>query len=366
MSGYVTPGMPPMPISGKTFSIFEFWPLWVMYMPVVFQWLGLSIYHRSLSLPLIANPNIPSGGMVGFSKSELLEQAAPVAHESLLNWITHTVSTESVSAQLEQIKERLIENHMSLPIVAKPDMGCRGAGVKLINNDAEMHEYLAYFPKGGAIMLQKLADWEPEAGVFYVRCPNEDRGRIISLALKYTPYVVGDGMSTLRELIAADERASKVMHLYQARHQDKLDHVIEKSQPFRLIFAASHSRGAIFRDGRQYISGALVKRVDEIMSSFPEFYYGRLDIKFSSIERLMQGEDLAIIEVNGASSESLHIWDKETKLSKAWPALFEQYRILFKIGSMNRARGYKPPGVLSLWKAWRKEQSLTNHYPSTD
>jgi len=102
------------------------------------------------------------------------------------------------------------------------------------------------------------------------------------------------------------------------------------------------------------------------MSSFPEFYYGRLDIKFSSIERLMQGEDLAVIEVNGASSEALHIWDKETKLSKAWPALFEQYRILFKIGDMNRARGYEPPGVLSLWKAWRKEQSLTNLYPSTD
>lgn len=366
MSAYVTPGMPPLSNSGKVFSMFEFWPVWVMYIPVLFQWLGLSIYHRSLSLPLIANPNIPSSGMVGFSKSELLEQAAPVAYESILNWVTHTVTTEALSLQIEQIEECLADSHISLPIVAKPDMGCRGVGIKLIDNKAELREYLAHYPPGGTIMLQKLADWEPEAGIFYVCCPDEDKGKIISLALKYSPYVVGDGRSTLAELMSEDLRASQVMHLYSERHQEKLDQVIEKDKPFRLVFAASHSRGAIFSNGEQYITEALTRRIDEIMSSFPEFYYGRLDIKFSSIERLMQGEDLAIIEINGASSEALHIWDKETALSSAWAALLEQYRILFMIGNMNRARGYTPPGILSLWKAWRKEQYLTNHYPSTD
>ena len=337
-----------------------------MYFPVAIQWLFLSFYYRSLSLPLIANPNISTGGMVGYSKSDLMNQASPVAHESLLNWITHTVTEQALIEQLEQIKEALANNHLSLPIVAKPDLGCRGIGIKLINTEAELKNCLAHYPSGSTLMLQQLADWEPEAGIFYVRHPGEDQGRIISLALKYTPYVVGDGKSTLRELLQADERANQVMHLYVKRHQTKLDNVIEEGQPFRLIFAASHSRGAIFRNGKQYNTNALAAFVDDVMSSLPEFYYGRLDVKFKDVESLMQGRDIAIIEINGTASESLHIWDKETKLIEAWSVLLKQYRTLFRIGAMNRQRGYEPPGLLSLWKAWRNEQALSAHYPETD
>lgn len=358
--------MPPLQASDKVFSMFEFWPLWLMYLPVIFQWLALSIYYRSLSLPLLVNPTTPSGGMVGYSKSSLLEQAAPVSHQSILNWFTHTVTDESVTTQLDQIIEQIADHHMTLPIVIKPDMGCRGIGIKLASNEPEVRDCISHYPVGSVIMFQQLADWEPEAGIFYVRYPNESKGRIISLALKYTPYVVGDGESTLQELIERDSRASQVMHLYKQRHQNKLKQVIAKGEPFRLIFAASHSRGAIFRNGSDYISNALSTKIDEIMSAFPEFYYGRLDVKFSNVENLMLGKDIAIIEVNGASSESLHIWDRDTSLLQAWTALFQQYSILFKIGAMNRARGYKPPGILSLWKAWRSEQALMKFYPSTD
>ncbi len=363
---YISPGMPKLKSSGKILSLFEFWPLWIMYFPVAIQWLILSIYYRSLSLPLIANPNISTGGMVGYSKSGLLEQASPVAHEALLNWITHTKTKSSLSAQLEQIMEALANNHLSLPIVAKPDLGCRGVGIKLINTESELKDCLSHYPEGSALMLQQLADWEPEAGIFYVRHPGEDQGRIISLALKYTPYVVGDGKSTLRELLQADARAKQVMHLYLERHQDNLNDVIEEGLPFRLIFAASHSRGAIFTNGEQYNTSALTTYVDDVMSSLPEFYYGRLDVKFNNVESLMQGRDIAIIEINGTASESLHIWDKETALTEAWSVLLKQYRTLFRIGAMNRERGFKPPGILSLWKAWRNEQYLNAHYPTTD
>lgn len=363
---YISPGMPQLSSSDKILSLFEFWPQWIMYLPVAIQWLVLSLYYRSLSLPLIANPNISTGGMVGYSKSGLLEQAAPVAHESLLNWITHTISEQPLSVQLTQIMDALADNHLSLPIVAKPDLGCRGVGIKLINNEAELKTCLAHYPRNSALMLQELAEWEPEAGIFYVRHPGESQGKIISLALKYTPYVVGDGKSTLRELLLADERAKQVIHLYIERHQDKLDDVIAQGQPFRLIFAASHSHGAIFSNGKQYITRTLTARLDEIMSSLPEFYYGRLDVKFNSVESLMQGREIAIIEINGTASESLHIWDKETKLTEAWSVLLKQYRTLFRIGAMNRQRGYTPPGILSLWKAWRYEQLLSSYYPTTD
>lgn len=363
---YVASGMPPLDNSGKAVSFFEFWPTWLMYAPVALQWLVLAIYYRSFSLPLIANPNIPSAGMVGFSKSEFLAQANAESQKSILQWVTLELDDTPISQQSDKLMQALAEKGLSLPIVGKPDMGCRGVGIKLIHTRAELEDYISYYPQGSTVKLQQLAEWEPEAGVFYVRYPNEKQGRIISMALKYSPYVIGDGKSTLRELLAADVRAGQISHVYEDRHKDKLDDVIPKDEPFRLVFAASHCRGAVFRDGRKYVTDALVERIDEVLSGFPEFYYGRVDIKFNNIERLMAGEDFSIIEVNGASSEALHIWDNKAGLGEAWTALLDQYGTLFKIGSINRQNGHKPPGILSLWKAWRKEQSLSNHYPTTD
>ena len=363
---YVASGMPPLDTSGKAVSFFEFWPTWVMYAPVALQWLLLSAYYRSFSLPLIANPNIPSAGMVGFSKSEFLAQATEESQESILQWVTAELTDEPVLQQVDALMQALAGKGLSLPIVGKPDMGCRGVGIKLINNRAELEDYVSYYPVGSTVKLQRLADWEPEAGIFYIRYPNEEHGRIISMALKYSPYVIGDGVSTLRELLAADVRAGQISHIYEERHKDRLDKVIPKDEPFRLVFAASHCRGAVFRDAREYVTDALTQRIDKVLLGFPEFYYGRVDIKFDNIERLMAGEGFSIIEVNGASSEALHIWDNKASLGEAWAALLNQYGTLFKIGAINRQNGHKPPGILSLWKAWRKEQNLSNHYPTTD
>src|SRR3546814_9177882 len=49
-------GMPRLDTRGKTVSFFEFWPSWLVYTPVALQWLGLSLRHRSLTVPLCANP----------------------------------------------------------------------------------------------------------------------------------------------------------------------------------------------------------------------------------------------------------------------------------------------------------------------
>lgn len=363
---YVSPGMPPMQKADFTVSYFEFWPTWVMYLPVIFDWLYLSVKNRSLSLPLIANPRIPNSGMVGFSKNDFLLQANQNSQQYILPWITYKLSDQPADEQVDNIIVKLKNLKLGFPIVGKPDMGCRGAGVNLLKDKIELSRYLENYPAGSEFMLQQLADWEPEAGIFYVKHPHENTGHITSIALKYTPYVVGDGQHTLLELIERDERANKVSHLYKMRHKDLLDTVIPKDEPFRLVFAASHCRGAVFTDGREYITDALTQKIDEIMNGFPEFYYGRLDVKFKNVDQLKKGQDISIIEVNGASSESLHIWDKNAGLVEAWRFLIWQYRTLFAIGAENRARGYKPPGIVSLLTAWRKEKNLTTHYPQTD
>lgn len=364
---YVSPGMPALRFdSDKSLSFFEFWPMWLMYLPVVLQWLLLGVWHRSLTLPLLANPNLPISGMVGVPKSDLFNQAQGECAKTILTWFLHRVSEQPITLQVESILKKMQQMGLEFPIVCKPDIGCRGSGVKLIHNSEQLEKCIEQYPRDSGVLIQRLASWEPEAGVFYVREPQSQHGEIISLALKYMPYVVGDGSSTLGQLIAQDKRASQLQHLYKQRHLDEWDKVLEKNKTKRLIFSASHCRGAIFRDGNHLVTKSLTQKIDSLMKNISGFYYGRLDIKFSDIDSLQSGNNIEIVEINAASSEALHIWDKDTPFRKALLSLLSQYRLLFKLGAQNRRAGHVPPALAELVRRWRHEQQLNHFHPETD
>lgn len=363
---YVPAGMPPLDLSGRTTSYFEFWPMWLMYIPVALQWLLLSIRYRSLSLPLIASPAVPLSGMVGVAKSAVFDIAGDDARSWILPWLIFEVNDQDSSSQADQVLARLNENDLALPIVGKPNIGCRGAGVKLLQNKSDLIDYINDFPEGGSIQFQRLSQWDAEAGVFYVRYPESTHGKVTSLTLKYTPYVVGDGSSTLAQLIAKDPRAGELQHLYSQRHELDWERVIAEGEPYRLVFSASHCRGAVFRDGKDYIDSRLEQALDKIFDDIPGYHYGRLDIKFGDLERLQAGKDFEIIEINGASSESINIWDRNARLGEAIKTLLQQYNTLFKLGAANRKLGHKTPGLSALYKAWQFESKLVKQYPHND
>ncbi|MCB1670178.1 MAG: D-alanine--D-alanine ligase [Gammaproteobacteria bacterium] len=363
---FVPPGMPELDQSGNPVSFFEFWPVWLVYLPVALQWSLLSLRYRSLTLPLIANPAIPLSGMVGVAKSAVLRQAGSEASGWILPWIEYQVEDAPIPEQVSRINELLPDAGLALPLVGKPSIGCRGAGVRLLQSEQELHAYLSRFPVSATIQFQQLAPWEAEAGVFYVRHPGRRQGEITSLTLKYMPYVVGDGRSTLGELVARDPRAGRLISVYRPRHEAHWQTVIEQGRPYRLVFSASHCRGAIFRDGREYITEQLSKTLDRIFDDIPGFHYGRLDIKFQDLESLREGRNFVIIEINGASSESIHIWDRNARFGAAVATLLGQYRTLFRLGQANRRLGHRPPGLRALWDAWRHESRLVKQYPAND
>ena len=358
-------GMPPLESAEEAVSFFEFWPSWLVYLPVVVQWLWLSIRYRSFSLPLISNPKINLSGMVGESKSEIFSLAEGEALSRIAPWCL-LQSWDTPEAALFEARSKMKANGLSFPLVGKPDMGCRGAGVQVIRSERELYGYIQSFPVTGKIVLQKLVPWEAEAGIFYIRYPGETKGRIFSITLKYPPYVIGNGKDTLRKLIENDPRAGQLTHLYFNRHEDVLEEVLLEGQSFRLAFAGSHSRGAIFRDGRDFITPSMAKAFDKVADGLPEFCYGRIDIRFRDIKSLMNGENYYILEVNGASSEAAHIWDCRSRLREVYRVLFYQYRTLFKLGAINRRRGFRPPSIFKLYQAWKQERQLVKLYPDTE
>ncbi|MGD8117902.1 D-alanine--D-alanine ligase [Vibrio sp. TRT 29B02] len=364
--GMVNAGMPVLEQPKRVISPFEFLPAWFFYTPVVLQSAVLSMAHRDWALPLIANPAIKLSGMVGESKHDIFTSAGETANQWILPFITLVKSSNHTDDLLNESLQQLDAANLSYPLVAKPDLGCRGVGVKLIHSNQQLREYIESFPLSGRFLLQKKSPYSAEAGVFYVRQPGETKGRIISITLKYSPYVVGDGQSTLQQLIDKCPRAGKLQHLYLPRHSEHLDLVIPANNQFQLAFAGSHSRGAIFRDGNQFITPALEQQLDTILTEFEGFNYGRLDIKFRDIHALMNGECFDILEINGASSEAAHIWDSDTRLKDIFSTLLTQYRLLYQIGAKQKKQGHKTPSLGALLQAWREEKRLTQRYPMTD
>ena len=362
-------GMPPLDESGTPLSFFEFWPMWAFYPPVMAYAGWQMLRHRGILLPTAANPSFPGGGFFGESKADILNMAVKHVPEWVAPFITigRPIAPEpNAQGERDAALAALAHAGLALPVVAKPDLGCRGAGVKLVRTPEQLQAYLEAFPAGARLLLQKLVAHEGEAGIFYCRPPGQKQGRIVSITLKYFPHVVGDGQHSLRELIEADPRAGKLAHLYLKRHLSRLDTVPEKGEAIRLAFAGSHSRGAIFRNGTHLVTPEMEARFDAIAQAMPEFHFGRFDIRFDQFSEVRQGRGFTILEVNGAGAESTHIWDRRTGLFEAWRDLMRQYRWLFEIGAANRARGFQPMRWADFIAAYRREKALTPLYPPTD
>jgi hypothetical protein len=252
------------------------------------------------------------------------------------------------------------------PVVVKPDIGCNGAGVRLVQDRAAMARYIDAFPAGETVVLQQYVEDPHEAGIFYVRHPDEPAGRITSLTIKRPPVVVGDGRSSLRALILADDRASVIPQLYLARLAGRLDRVPAPGEAVRLVFVGNHCKGSIFEDGTALATPALTEAIDRLTKLMPDFFFGRIDVRFASIAQLRRGQGLRVIEINGAGSEATHIWDRRTRLLDAWGAQFFHYGAAFRIGAANRKRGFASSGVRAMYRDWRNQRRLMASYPLND
>lgn len=355
--------MPPFDPSGPPVSYFEFWPQYLFYAPMCLYWIWLSARFGGMTLPTIANPRIPFGGWIGESKARVFETAGPTARTLIAPWrLFHCSPDLSPSRILEQAAAAGI----TLPCIAKPDKGCRGTGVRRIRTPEELADYIAGYPNGEDFLLQQLVDHEAEAGIFYVRPPGDTRGQIISVTLKYFPYVEGDGRATLEQLIRRDPRAGRLAHVYLPRHAHRLEWVVPKGQPVRIAYAGSHSRGTIFRNGNSFATPAMTQAFDRIAQDLDEFHFGRFDVRFTDIAALQDGRGFSIVEINGAGAESTHVWDRNTTLGQAFRDLMQQYRLLWQIGAANARRGFRPEPLGAVIRAYRQEKALWARYPLTE
>ena len=292
----------------------------------------LGIRHRSLTLFTAANPGIPSGGFVGESKSAILARLSHVPDFQLLS------SGLPSDERYRMVKEFMTAHNLSYPVVLKPDVGERGTGVAIARNDRHVSSYLAV--AACDTIIQKYVDGF-EFGIFYCRYPGVSQGRILSITEKRFPAIVGDGVSTITELVLSDERAVCLADLYLGRLKRPPDEVPVDAEVIPLAELGSHCRGAVFLNGASLETDILRTAVDAIAQSYEGFSIGRFDVRSASIQDLQSGR-FEVLELNGVSAEATHIYDPSVSLLEAYRTLYHQWRIAFEIGAINRLAGFDP------------------------
>jgi hypothetical protein len=274
------------------------------------------------------------------------------------------VEGRDLATRLRSFNDICVRLDLTYPLILKPDLGQRGAGVKIIRTATQAEAYLrrADIP----LIVQRYAPGPCEVGIFYYRFPGEPRGRIFAITEKFFPALIGDGTHTIAELIAEDPRARLIADNYLQRLDSRRDEVLPYGKSVRLVEAGNHAQGCIFRDGKRLWSPELEARIDAISQKLDGFFVGRYDIRYACDTDLRDGRDFQIVELNGAASEATSIYDSQYSLVAAYRTLFRQWNLVFAIGSANRQRGIKPTSVGTIWRAWRTTIRLAAACPVAD
>jgi len=328
----------------KTMS-WEYWPMQLVYLPAAFYYIYLSIKARSLFFFSLTNPLIENGGMFFDSKWKIYQMMPK-------EYIPNTVFSAKEES-VEQIEDRLSIENLHYPLIAKPNRGERGLGVRKIGNRDDLKSYKNQYQFD--IIFQEFIDFPLEFSVFYYRLPNEQKGVVSSLTRKDLLTIVGDGKSTIEALIVNDDRAFLQMDVL-LKNETYKNEILERGETRLLVPYGNHCRGAKFVDCSQWIDEELCHTFDTISKQIDQFYYGRFDLKTTSLEDLKKGRKFSIIELNGTKAEVAHIYNPGFPFLKAQLIIFKHIGLMWRIAMQNK-KVHKGMKWAEFIKAWKMERN---------
>lgn len=310
-------------------SHWEYWNTYILYFPIYFYWIYLSVKARSLGFFNASNPSIINGGFAMESKKAIYDLIPK-------QYFPKTILFKS-GTSLDTIKFELNKTTISFPLIIKPDIGLQGLRVEKIESWEELKHYLKKVNYD--FLIQEFIDFPLEIGLFYYRMPFESKGVISGIVNKDFLIVKGNGKNTIRELILQNPRFALQLDTLHNKYGDFLEKTLPKNEAFNLVPFGNHVRGSKFTDVSDWANDRLSKTFDDICKQIPDFYFGRLDIKFQSRDDLEEGKNFSIIELNGAGSEPTHIYDPKHSIFFAWKEIIKHYDILYTISTYNLKNG---------------------------
>ncbi|MCK9193067.1 MAG: hypothetical protein M0P19_04260 [Nevskia sp.] len=329
----------------------EFWPAWAFYPPVV-AYIVLRCLRSPYGTPFTAaNPGILASGVVGETKHEALAPLQQNAPQYVAEFLL--LRRSNPLAERMHALRAFVSHVGGYPVVCKPDIGQRGRGVAVIRNEAQAESYLADAAED--VVLQRYIGGA-EFGVFVYRDPKTSRVELLSIVRKCFPQVIGDGQRTLAELIRDDARARLIAPSLWQRFAKTLHEIPEAGRTIVLVEIGAHSRGSLFLDGNDLQTEALRAAMSAVLDAVPGYHFGRIDLRCPDEDSLRAGQGLQVMEMNGVTAESAHIYNPGNSLIDGWRTMIKQWRLAIEIGEANAAKGAAVTSVMALFRLWRADQ----------
>lgn len=178
------------------FTHWEYWPFHVVYAFMYPYWLWLCIKAKSFFFFSAANPSVKNGGFLMESKKSIYDLIPQEYYPKTLFFKAGTT--------FENVMSKIRNTQFSFPLIGKPDIGMRGMAVQKLNDSRELYRYILNSKVN--FLIQEFIPYDLEAGIFYYRFPNENKGHISGIVSKEFLTVEGDDRSTILELLQKDKR----------------------------------------------------------------------------------------------------------------------------------------------------------------
>ena len=267
----------------------------------LFYWQSLMYYYlysarfRSIVWFCPLNPSIHMAGMLDENKSDIYD-ILPEEYLPKTQLITSDMHIGESSALT-----------VPFPMIAKPNIGLKGWKViKLFDFD----EFVELRKNDGKIdwILQEFIDFEEEYAVLCTKHPGNGEIQITSVTRKIYPFVIGKGKDTLKFLIETKNDAYLNVPEVLAINNENLDRVVQRGERYMLHNIGNYSRGSKFYNANELIDNELIAAFTPIMLHLKGIFFCRFDLKTHNVAAMKRGE-FKVLEMNGAKSEPLHIYD---------------------------------------------------------
>ena len=322
-------------VRNSTFFIkltnWEYWPMYVANLPLVMIWAWFALRARRLFFFSAVNPAIETGGMWGESKFNILKRI-PSSHVPTTVFVKQGTDFQIMLEKMEDIG-------LTYPVIAKPNIGERGFLVSKIKNEAELLEYATKNPVD--FLIQKFVDLPLELAVMHHRFPGREKGKVTSVCIKETLKVVGDGHSTVRELMDSYPRARFQLTRFELEFPELLDNILPAGESLELEPIGNHCRGTMFLNGNHHIDEAFTAAFDQVAAQMKDIYYGRFDMKCTSIEDIRNGKGFMVMEYNGVGAEPAHIYDPAYPFVEKHRDIYRHWRVIYQIYKVQARKGVR-------------------------
>jgi len=318
-----------------------YWVSKIFFFQSLIYYFCYSIRFKSLLFFSASNPSIEFGGMLDDKKSDVYKYLPE-----------HYYPNTFLVNELKQITELIEEGKLSFPFILKPDVGYKGHLVEKIESKKHLDNTFVRY-QGQDIIAQEYIALEREYSLMFYKYPLTRKYGISSLIEKSYPAIKGDGISTIRSLITElNNPFVDKANLLQHASEEYLNFIPREGELIIIEKIGNYSRGAKFHSRMELINDDMIKVVNELFGSIHGMNFFRIDFKANSLSDF-QSKEFKILEINGAKSEPLHIYDRVFSFWNIIRDTHKHWMIMIDIVKEERKKDYHFPSTKMGWESFR-------------